>query len=174
MAGRPGRLIPGGGSSGSAATSAPVVAGGYWPMILGASTAVNTRGDAFLYVVPFTMTVAKIAAFLSTITSGNFDAGIYDSAGTTKLASSGSVPASGSGFTSGAVNEITLSTPVLLLPGTYWVAISSDGAGAAYRIGGSGVNGKGKFVGSAQVPLPSSIAGWSSNPAGPGPVLVGG
>lgn len=73
-------------------------------------------------MVPFPSLITAIFWVNGSAASGNVDTGIYDSRTLTKLASTGSTARVGTS----ATQKVTLTNPVLLLPGEYLMAHVSD------------------------------------------------
>jgi hypothetical protein len=141
-------------------------------------SATGTANYANLVSVTVTtpVTVSGIRATLGNYsgTAGNVDVGLYNNSGT-RLASSGSVAAPGSGATS----TVNFTSSVAIDPGIYWLAIASnqvgktDGTGgpifARYGIGGVG----GNLSYASSFPLPSSVDLGSPSGAGTPFALMG-
>lgn len=123
------------------------------------------------------ITVTTIKTYNGGTVAGNLDAGIYTttdaSVTLTRLASSGSVAASGTS----AWQTLTLSGPVTLEPGTdYWYgAATSDATHTVLRISGIGAANalNNLLVGkTATFPLPLSVTVSTVSTAANAPVLV--
>lgn len=90
----------------------------------------------------------------TTVTSSNVDVGIYSEDGT-RLYSSGSTAMSGPSVP----QFVTLSTPLLLPPGRYYIAYVCDGTGArgwAITLGADPLRQMASFQQATALPLPAS------------------
>jgi hypothetical protein len=99
--------------------AAVVPATGVWP----------TANKAFYYPIflPFRFVVRRVFVANGGTVNGNWDVGVY-SRGGTRIFSSGSTAQAGT-----SVNQYaTLGTPVLLVPGFYYLAMASSSATGQY------------------------------------------
>lgn len=111
----------GGGSSTLSGLTQPIVNAAVGSAKGSAVVTGGTGGYKTCYIfVPTKVTLTKMRLSIAT-TGGNIDVGIYNAAGTTKLASSGSVAAPAVG-----IRDIAFSASVTLDPGIYVAAIASN------------------------------------------------
>jgi hypothetical protein len=144
----------------------PAFVESYNPCATAGAAGTLTANQALLVLVRVArpMTVSTITVYVGTA-SGNIDAGLYESDGTTwtRLASAGSTAASGTN----ALQTLTLGSPVTLIPGKdYWLAFAADnGTVTVTRISGtSGPNGRGNraIFKASSFPLPATITALSA------------
>jgi hypothetical protein len=80
-------------------------------------------------VLPKPYIVRAVALGLGTVSATNFDVGVYNFFTLNKVFSLGSTARSGSS----AAQVVTLSSPVILLPGRYYIAMAADATGQYWR-----------------------------------------
>jgi len=132
---------------------------------VGSTNTTPTANAAIL--VPFTLyttqTIDRVH-FVSGTQSGNFDVGVFDSAGARKV-SKGSTAQS---TLAAGANEVTF-TATQLNAGQYYLALAADNATGTFRFDGSGVNaGTAKYYQrqvATSFPLPSSLTVGTTTPA---------
>lgn len=103
--------------------------GGFFGSVINAGSAGITTGAASangVFALEFTLPdqrlINKVVSEVTTASSGgHYSVGLYNQAGTAKLVDSGTIST-----TTAQVNSVTLSSPVALPPGVYWLAWCGD------------------------------------------------